>query len=89
MENVIAAEAAAVKAIRVSRDYVTAVETLHNCTGLVITTGIGKAGHIAQKFAATLCSTATPAAFIHPSEAAHGDLGLVTADDIMLSLIHI
>ena len=85
MKNVIAAEAAAIKAIRVNGDYVTAVEALHDCTGLVITTGIGKAGHIARKFAATLCSTATPAAFIHPSEAAHGDLGLVTADDIMFA----
>jgi len=51
----------------------------------VLTTGIGKAGHIAKKFAATLCSTATPADFIHPAEAAHGDLGLVGRDDVMIA----
>jgi arabinose-5-phosphate isomerase len=86
METVIAAEAAAINAISVSRDYVTAVEALQDCAGKVITTGIGKAGHIARKFAATLCSTATPAVFVHPSEAAHGDLGLVAANDIMFAL---
>ena len=51
----------------------------------MITTGIGKAGHIARKFAATLCSGATPADFIHPAEAAHGDLGLVGPDDVMIA----
>ena len=56
-----------------------------NCKGKILTTGIGKAGHIAKKFAATLCSTATPADFIHPAEAAHGDLGLVGANDVMIA----
>lgn len=55
------------------------------CQGKVITTGIGKAGYIASKFAATLCSTATPAVFVHPAEAAHGDLGLVDEHDVLIA----
>ena len=74
MQAVITAEAEAIGSIRVTDDYVTAVERLKGCQGKVITTGIGKAGHIARKFAATLCSTATPAVFVHAAEAAHGDL---------------
>ena len=85
MQAVIAAEAEAIGSIRVTDDYVTAVERLKGCQGKVITTGIGKAGHIARKFAATLCSTATPAVFVHPAEAAHGDLGLVDKNDIMIA----
>ena len=85
LEQVIAAEAAAIAAIEVTDAYVAAVEMLKACDGKVITTGIGKAGHIARKFAATLCSTATPATFIHPAEAAHGDLGLVDQHDIMIA----
>ena len=85
MQAVIAAEAEAIGSIRVTDDYVAAVERLKGCQGKVITTGIGKAGHIARKFAATLCSTATPAVFVHPAEAAHGDLGLVDRNDIMIA----
>ena len=77
MEAVLAAEAEAIRSIRIDDQFVAAVEVLAACKGKVLTTGIGKAGHIARKFAATLCSTATPADFIHPAEAAHGDLGLV------------
>jgi len=85
LQNVIAAEARAIAAIQITDDYVAAVAMLKECDGKVITTGIGKAGHIARKFAATLCSTATPATFIHPAEAAHGDLGLVDQHDIMIA----
>ncbi|MEC7413918.1 MAG: SIS domain-containing protein, partial [Pseudomonadota bacterium] len=77
MQAVLRAEAEAINAVDVSQDFVTAVEVMQACEGKILTTGIGKAGHIAKKFAATLCSTATPADFIHPAEAAHGDLGLV------------
>ncbi|MEL0047045.1 MAG: SIS domain-containing protein, partial [Gammaproteobacteria bacterium] len=77
MEAVFRAEAAAISAIEVDADFISAVEVMMACRGKILTTGIGKAGHIAKKFAATLCSTATPADFIHPAEAAHGDLGLV------------
>ena len=85
MRAVLKAEAEAILAVEVTNEFVAAVETLAACSGKVLTTGIGKAGHIARKFAATLCSTATPADFIHPAEAAHGDLGLVGHDDVMVA----
>lgn len=85
MRAVIAAEAQAIASIDVTDDYVAAVALLARCRGKVISTGIGKAGHIAGKFAATLCSTATPAVFVHPAEAAHGDLGLVGEHDVMIA----
>jgi arabinose-5-phosphate isomerase len=56
------------------------------CGGRVIVTGMGKSGHVARKIAATLASTGTPAFFMHPGEAAHGDLGMVTGDDVVLAL---
>ena len=85
MQAVLKAEAEAIAAIEITDDFVRAVNTLKNCEGKIITTGIGKAGYIAKKFAATLCSTATPADFIHPAEAAHGDLGLVSQNDVMMA----
>jgi arabinose-5-phosphate isomerase len=85
MRAVVAAEAAAIAAIEITDDFEKAVRILLDCRGKVLTSGIGKAGHIARKFAATLCSTATPADFIHPAEAAHGDLGLVGKDDVMIA----
>lgn len=85
MRAVLAAEAAAIARVEVDDNFERAVRTLAACEGKVLTTGIGKAGHIARKFAATLCSTATPAGFVHPAEAAHGDLGLVGANDILMA----
>ena len=85
MQAVLEAEAKAIAAIEINDNFVRAVNTLNDCKGKIITTGIGKAGYIAKKFAATLCSTATPADFIHPAEAAHGDLGLVSANDVMVA----
>ena len=85
IEAVLRAEAAAILSVQVTEDFVRAVEALRGCQGKVLTTGIGKAGHIARKFAATLCSTATPADFVHPAEAAHGDLGLVGPNDLLVA----
>ena len=85
MQAVIAAEADAIRSIQVTDDFVAAVEMLLHAKGKVLTTGIGKAGHIARKFAATLCSTATPAEFVHAGEAAHGDLGIVEPDDVIIA----
>lgn len=85
MQTVITAEAEAIASIEITGEFVQAVEILAACAGKVLTTGMGKAGYIAHKFAATLCSTATPAAFIHPAEAAHGDLGLVGSNDVMIA----
>ena len=85
MRAVMQAEADAIAAVQIDETFEQAVRALLECRGKVITTGIGKAGHIARKFAATLCSGATPADFIHPAEAAHGDLGLVGPDDVMIA----
>lgn len=85
MQAVLQAEAEAIAAINLTEDFVHTVEVMQNCQGKIITTGIGKAGYIAKKFAATLCSGATPADFIHPAEAAHGDLGLVGQRDVMIA----
>ena len=63
-----------------------ACELLLNCRGRVIVTGMGKSGHVGNKLAATLASTGTPAFFVHPAEASHGDLGMITADDAVLAL---
>jgi arabinose-5-phosphate isomerase len=63
-----------------------AVELLLQCDGRVVVSGIGKSGHIARKIAATLASTGTPALFVHPAEAAHGDLGMVTEHDTFVAI---
>lgn len=63
-----------------------AVEALGAATGRVIVTGMGKSGHIARKMVATLASTGTPAQYVHPGEASHGDLGMITSDDVILAL---
>lgn len=63
-----------------------AVELIYNCRGKVIVTGVGKSGHIGEKIAATLSSTGTPAFFVNPLDAFHGDLGVITSDDVVLAL---
>ena len=85
IETVLKAEANAINSIEVTEEFVKAVSVMQGCTGKIITTGIGKAGHIANKFAATLCSTASQAQFLHPAEAAHGDLGAVSPGDILIA----
>ena len=62
------------------------MDAIHRSRGRVIVTGMGKSGHIGQKIAATLASTGTPAFFVHPGEASHGDLGMITRDDVILAL---
>jgi arabinose-5-phosphate isomerase len=66
--------------------FVAAVEKICSARGRVIVTGMGKSGHIARKIAATLASTGTPAFFVHAADASHGDLGMITSDDVMLAL---
>ena len=63
-----------------------AIDAINAAKGRVVVTGIGKSGHIGRKIASTLASTGTPAMFVHPSEASHGDLGMVTPDDLVLAL---
>ena len=67
-------------------NYVKAVELIINCKGRTIISGMGKSGHIANKIAATFASTGTPSFFIHPSEASHGDLGMITKNDVVILL---
>jgi len=85
VRHVLDREAAAIRDIRVDATYEAAIEALRLCTGKVVTTGMGKAGFLARKFAATLSSTGTPAVFIHPAEAAHGDLGLIAQGDCIVA----
>lgn len=81
-------EAAAVENLipRVDEEFISAVEEILHCKGRVVVTGMGKSGHIGRKIAATLASTGTPAFFLHPAEAYHGDLGMVTENDIVVAI---
>jgi len=81
-------EAAAVEKLieRVDSEFVAAVQEILKCKGRVVVTGMGKSGHIGRKIAATLASTGTPAFFLHPAEAYHGDLGMVTENDIVIAI---
>lgn len=83
--DILAAEAAAIAAVRVTPAFEHAVVALRDSKGKVLTTGMGKAGHVARKFASTLCSTGTPATYVHPGESAHGDLGLIERDDCIVA----
>src|ERR1700688_667868 len=62
--------------------FIAAVELIHRSRGRVIVTGMGKSGHVGRKIAATFASTGTPALFVHPAEASHGDLGMITKNDV-------
>jgi arabinose-5-phosphate isomerase len=80
--------AALTAAIRdgLGRPFIAAVEMIHAARGRMIVTGMGKSGHVGRKIAATFASTGTPAFFVHPGEASHGDLGMITADDVIMAL---
>ena len=84
----LAIEAEAVNALtpKLSGDFVAAVHALLVCRGRVVVSGMGKSGHIGNKIAATLASTGTPAFFVHPAEASHGDLGMIQHDDVVIAL---
>lgn len=86
--QVLATEAAVINALadRIGHAFVAAVERIYACRGRVVVCGIGKSGHIGRKLAATLASTGTPAFFVHPTEALHGDLGMITAEDVVVML---
>jgi len=66
--------------------FVEAVKLIHQCGGKLVTTGIGKSGHVARKIASTFSSTGTPSVFVHPAESSHGDLGIITSGDVLLAL---
>ncbi|GHA73421.1 arabinose-5-phosphate isomerase [Formosimonas limnophila] len=71
---------------QLDENFVHAVRTILSCKGRLVVSGMGKSGHIARKIAATFASTGTPSFFVHPGEASHGDLGMITEDDVMLAL---
>lgn len=87
-KQVIDIEAQACQALsaRLDHNFITACELMLKCDGRVIVTGMGKSGHIGGKIAATLASTGTPAFFVHPGEASHGDLGMITRRDVVIAL---
>lgn len=86
--DVLNIEAQAIQAVagRLDDSFIAAHQLMLGCQGRVVVAGMGKSGHVGRKLAATLASTGTPAFFMHPAEAAHGDLGMITADDIVLAL---
>ena len=86
--RVLATEAEAVAALehRLGEDFAAACRLILSCEGRVVVTGMGKSGHVGSKIAATLASTGSPAFFVHPAEAGHGDIGMITARDIVLAL---
>jgi len=86
--HVLLTEGEALKALAdtLGNGFVDATQAIVGCKGRVIVTGMGKSGHIARKIAATLASTGTPAHFVHPGEASHGDLGMITPDDVVIAL---
>lgn len=86
--RVLAAEAAGLRALSASLDdaFARAVDVLAGCTGRVAVSGMGKSGHVGRKIAATFASTGTPALFVHPAEASHGDLGMIVPGDAVLAL---
>jgi arabinose-5-phosphate isomerase len=86
--QVLATEAAAITALstRIGAPFIAAVELIYRCRGRVVVCGIGKSGHVGRKLAATLASTGTPAFFVHATEASHGDLGMITPDDVVIMI---
>ena len=82
----IEADAVLALAERLDAHFLQALSLILNCTGRVIVCGIGTSGHIGRKIASTLASTGTPAFFVHPAEASHGDLGMITADDVVIAI---
>ena len=87
-QTVITIEARAIEALhdRVDANFLRACQLMFECPGRVVVSGMGKSGHIASKIAATLASTGTPSFFVHPAEASHGDLGMITQKDVVLAL---
>jgi len=87
-KDVIEIESKAIQALlgRLDNNFNHACQLLHDCIGRIIVIGMGKSGHVGNKIAATLASTGTPAFFVHPAEASHGDLGMITKDDVILAI---
>lgn len=89
-KEVLLIEAHAIEALanRLNESFDQAVDVILHCRGRIVVSGMGKSGHIARKIAATFASTGSPAFFMHPAEASHGDLGMITGDDVVIALSH-
>ena len=87
--RVLRTEAEAVAALehRLGEDFAAACRLLLACTGRIVVTGMGKSGHVGSKIAATLASTGSPSFFLHPAEAIHGDIGMITTGDVVLDAV--
>ena len=87
-KSVLLIEANAVEALaeKLDNNFTKAVELILHCQGRVVVSGMGKSGHIGNKIASTFASTGTPAFFMHPAEASHGDLGMITKEDVVIAL---
>ena len=87
-QEVIATEQAALETLKpfINESFQQACQLILACTGRVVVMGMGKSGHIGNKIAATLASTGTPAFFVHPAEASHGDLGMITPNDVVIAI---
>ena len=79
-------EAIQILANRLDKNFELACQTILSSSGRIVITGMGKSGHIGNKIAATFASTGTPSFFVHPSEALHGDLGMITAEDVVIAI---
>lgn len=88
--RVLRIEASALQSLegRLDQSFIAAVRLILGCHGRVIVSGLGKTGHIARKIAATMASTGTPAYFVHAAEAVHGDLGMITGEDVVIAISH-
>ena len=86
--RVLATEAEAVAALgeRLGEEFAAACRLLLDCRGRTVVTGMGKSGHVGHKIAATLASTGSPSFFLHPAEASHGDIGMISRDDVLIAL---
>ena len=87
-QAVIGTEIEAIAALkpRINQQFAAACDFILNCKGRTVITGMGKSGHIGHKIAATLASTGTPAFFVHPGEANHGDMGMITKRDVVIAI---
>lgn len=84
-QRVLKIEAEAISNIPLENSFIAAVKLIASCKGKVFTTGLGKAGYVARKVASTFCTTGTPSVFVHPGDASHGDVGVVSAGDLLIA----
>lgn len=85
-KKILKAEAEAILNLELDETFTDAIKILLNCKGKVITTGLGKAGYLARKAASTFSTTGTPSIFLHPADASHGDVGVISSQDVLIAL---